>query len=604
MSLARVPFSVWALVAFVVLLLLQVNPVIRIILSTLRGPELCGLAAHAFLLGLLVEGVLRRSPRFLMIIPLVAYGAYYVMYAQQSREIAAEARQMQLGNPAMVLQFDPSRHSLVLPQSQAKDLASYYAVPTTYVANPNFRPEGYLSYRLLDREQCARARDAVVRLRGRPNVSPAAVNVGAVRFENVFLKDVCLLWAPEKPALQQIVVTHRGDDEVWKRKRTIMEQFVDFSLDGKVFATYRTASVWRLPILPTVAIACGSNGDKPAWECFTDFDRSYELIDGAPKGTDKTLHDSPESIVLGLRKYKRNDYATFTGDKRSSARIDRIDAYPQEQAEQALVNKAELFAQFAEFVRDSGDDMIRNGGFVGYKGTKFPPDDMADAIAANVGQLIPLRDAIVARFVRLAQANTGNSLKWYRLLDRALVHLPRDAYVTMPDLEVGQLLDALASQEGNKWFADLYEKMADAGPRTLSFYETDLAKGRSTLAALAVCRIGQASEQTRAILRAEFMQHSKSDANDVDVGIASRMFVALLKLGDAAADANPTNLTREDVIGWYEALRQGKGRTDIGPNNCQGWDEPGHRYIRRWLPYSLRPALVYNDGRWTEAATQ
>jgi len=146
-----------------------------------------------------------------------------------------------------------------------------------------------------------------------------------------FVKGVCVLNFPETPPLPLIVVTERGDDEIWKRKHAIMEQFVDFSLHGEVFATYAKASVWRLPVLPILAIGCGLNDAKPSWDCFADFMRTHEVIDATPKGVDKALFDSPESIVLGLRKLTRADYAAFKGDSRWSDLIAHIADYPEEQ---------------------------------------------------------------------------------------------------------------------------------------------------------------------------------------------------------------------------------------------------------------------------------
>ena len=84
----------------------------------------------------------------------------------------------------------------------------------------------------------------------------------------------------------------------------------------------------------------------------------------------------------------------------------------------------------------------------------------------------------------------------------------------------------------------------------------------------------------------------------------STMYIALLRLGDPpAVDVYPTNSRRDDVIGWYDAVRQGKGRTDIGPNNCHAWDKSGVREPNRWPP-SLRPGLGYTDRTWTKAATR
>jgi hypothetical protein len=183
--------------------------------------------------------------------------------------------------------------------------------------------------------------------------------------------------------------------------------------------------------------------------------------------------------------------------------------------------------------------------------------------------------------------------------------LPRDAYATMPDETVKQLLDTLASDRGWDYFSYLYIRMGDAGPRALSFYEQDLSRlqsqGRDAIPAiLAICRIGEASEQAKAILRTKFIQSSKSDTYDDFVRINSAIFVTLLKLHDSTVvDAYPTNFRRDSIVSWYDAVRRGRGQTDIGPNNCRGWD-----WAQRHRPSSLQPGLVFEDSGWTEARTK
>jgi len=605
-------FSLWALVAFIALLALQSSPVTGDTLMFLVGGVCCGFAAQAFLLGLFVEAALRRLPRFLMIIPIGAYGGYYVMYVQQGREIAAKAAQLQMSNPSLVLQFDPAVHSLVMLSGEAEHLATHYDVPATYELNANFQPEGYMSHRLLDQAQCARASGAQATLRAQ-GVSPALAG-GLVPIEfaggplnDRFIPGVCALNFPEKPPLQQIVVTRRGDDAIAARKRAIMEQFVDFSLNGHVFTTYRTASVWRLPALPAIfVIGCWPNSGRRS--CVADFEpKTYEVIDGTPEGVDKTLHDSPESILLGLRKYAWTDYANFKGGSRWSTLIDRIDHYPQEQADYKIEHNADLFRQFVEFVHDTGIETAGRGVFLN-RGKPAPPAGMPSAILDKPDQLIPLGNAIATRFIQLAKADIIINSQWLRLLERSLIELPRDSYATMPEQQVRQMLDALGSDRGWDYFRPLDLRMADAGPRTLSFYEGELSKlqGQDRVpAVLAICRIGEANDDTRATLRKEFIESSKSDWADGNVIINSSVYVTLLKLGDPAVDAYPTNFKREDVIGWYDAVRRGKGRTDIGPNNCNSWTRPRAQdasWIRR-LPSSLLPRLIYNSDEkaWNEA---
>jgi hypothetical protein len=613
-------FSFWALVALIALLALQALPYPGIFLMMFGAPLWCGLLVHVFLIGLAVEVTLGRVPRFLLVVPLAAYGVYYAMYLKQSLDISSKSHELQASNPSRVMQFDPTRYSLVLPQLRAELLAAHYDIPITYDVRQNFRPEGFVSHRLLDSQQCAEARAAQARLKTHGFHVASFGLVTPVRIEDgslipTYIKDVCLLNFPEKPALQQITVTRRGN--MRGRERAIMLQSFDFNLDGKVFATYQTASVWRLPRFPILFIGCFLNDAASSWDCSADFDRSLEDIDTTPKSVEGARYDKPESIVLGLRKYAPDDYVDFKGDDRWSIFIKSIDDYPSEQAKSESDHRADLFNQFAVFVREGAVETTGKGAIIDliYNGNKAPPDEMETAILAKPEQLVPLRDALAARFVQLAHAPISVSNKWFRLLEKSLVALPRDAYSNMPDDEVRQLLDALSSTRGWTNFQDLYLRLTDAGPRTLAFYQDELAKvasariGHSMAPELAICRIGQANEQTKIVLRNEFAANSKSDKFDDPVELNSAVFATLLRLGDSAvAEGVPANFQRQDVVGWYAAVRQGKGQTEVGPNNCNGWRRGGFRdtsWVRRFPP-SLRPTLIYLEGdkAWVEAETK
>ncbi|GLH78551.1 hypothetical protein SSBR45G_34600 [Bradyrhizobium sp. SSBR45G] len=609
-------FSFWALIAFAALGLLQLFPLTGIMLMLLGGALWCGLAVHAFLIGLGVEAALGRVPRILLVVPLAAYAAYYMTYLQETRDIRDKAEQIRASNPSRALPFDPARYSLVLPTNSAQTIAGRYDVPVTYDANPNFQPEGFLSHRLLARQQCSDASAAQARLRAQGSraafglVLPLRVDDNAL--VATFIKNVCLLNFPEKPPLQPIVVTRRGDDTVWRRDRGILEQTTEFSLDGKVFATYRTASVWRLSPVPLLLIGCALNSGAPSWDCFANFNRTLETVDTTPANVDKMLYDLPESIVLGLRKHLASDYADDKGDDQWQPLLQRIDDYQQRQTQFDRDHNADLFAQFVDFVHDSAVETSGTGVFINivYKGSIAPPGNMEHAVLAAPEKLAPLRDAIVERFIQLTGSSIGVNNKWYRLLDKSLVALPREAYASMTDDQVNRLLEALGASRGWDYFRELYLRMTDAGLRTEPFFERELAKlqnrgaSKSLVPELAICRLGQADEHTREILRKAFADTSNTDQFDDPVEHNSAVFVTLLRLGDAAAaHGAPASFTREDVVSWYDAVRQGKGRTDVGPNNCNGWGRSGFRDMNWWrrFPQPLRASLVYQDKAWVEA---
>jgi len=92
----------------------------------------------------------------------------------------------------------------------------------------------------------------------------------------------------------------------------------------------------------------------------------------------------------------------------------------------------------------------------------------------------------------------------------------------------------------------------------------------------------------RSSLKAQNRTHTMTASSS-----APRFFVTLLSLGDpAAVDDCPANFTRADVVGWYDAVRQKKGETDIGPNNCYGWGRAGQRDVCCANIFQLRCGLV------------
>ena len=86
--------SVWALAAFVTLLLLQVFPIPGILLMMLQAGLACGLLVHVFLFILFSEAVAGRVPRFFMVIPVMAYGAYYSAFGLQMQQMAQSSAEL------------------------------------------------------------------------------------------------------------------------------------------------------------------------------------------------------------------------------------------------------------------------------------------------------------------------------------------------------------------------------------------------------------------------------------------------------------------------------------------------------------------------------
>src|ERR1700685_3425770 len=106
-----------ALLAIVALVALQAFPYTGIFLMISGGALLTGLLVQVFLIGLLVEAFIGRVPRLLAVIPVIAYGGYYALYAQQTIEIREKSAQLRQENSGKIFDFDFDINSLVSPDA-------------------------------------------------------------------------------------------------------------------------------------------------------------------------------------------------------------------------------------------------------------------------------------------------------------------------------------------------------------------------------------------------------------------------------------------------------------------------------------------------------
>jgi hypothetical protein len=226
--------SFWAFVVFAALVALQVFPYTGIFLMIVGAAFVTGLVLHVFLIAVFVEAIVGRLPRYLIVIPIAAYAAYYAVFIQQTWEIANKSAELRASNPGQVLQFNPDSQSLVT--KDASTFVTQHAIPVAYEPSAGYKPEGYLSYRLIRSDQCKIRKD-----------SQARILTYGMFFNNVLQQAVCVLRFPEATEHATIVATKRGEEEIWNRKWSINEYSTDLVVDGEVIASYRSASVWRLP---------------------------------------------------------------------------------------------------------------------------------------------------------------------------------------------------------------------------------------------------------------------------------------------------------------------------------------------------------------------
>jgi len=299
------------LLALIAVFALQAFPYTGVFVMILGGLTLAGLLTQVFLISLLVEAFLGRVPRALAAIPIIAYGGYYALYAYQAIDIQLKTAQLQQRNPGKIFDFNPEVHSLVTPDAR---LVTQYAIPVAYQPDKNLKPEDHLAFRLVRNDQCNKLSKG-----GRHRVQQFGVHFG-----DVFQNKVCELRFPESPPRKVVRAVKHGDtEETWNGKLEISEQVTEIIIDGAVVGSFRTASVWRLPIFPRLNIGCGLRNFSD-WKCGADFLRSHVRIDTIPHSVDHGKYGSPESVMLGIPKYSAADLANFNGFKQNDEALRRI----------------------------------------------------------------------------------------------------------------------------------------------------------------------------------------------------------------------------------------------------------------------------------------
>jgi hypothetical protein len=394
-----------------------------------------------------------------------------------------------------------------------------------------------------------------------------------VHFDNKLLAKVCMLSVPEMPSQKVVSVIKTGDEQIWQRKHGISEQTHQLMLDGQIVGNYKTASVWRLPLFPGLLIGCVPFGGGSG--CVADFTRSHMFLDTVPNGIDRERFDGPESVMLGLPKHTAADLANFRGYPQNEAALTWLAGEP-------LRVEDRMFALLEELA----------GG-----GSPKVPMGIKFSVVKNPERLAPLAEAMANRFIQLSNirpaAGDGQEYNYrYEGLAAALTALPDEAFSKIATPLNAYFADAMTRNQ----FPELHARIKRvSGQPALDFYEADFmtAEGyRRLFPVLAICRIGRASPEIIAEMKARMLHGIDSPSLDDDSTTA--LIVTLMKLGEAAfVRDNRSRLAaqaRPDFDSWLGAVLSGKGATEVGPNNCMTKDWNGRR--------ATRPSLHWTNGTW------
>jgi hypothetical protein len=315
--------------------------------------------------------------------------------------------------------------------------------------------------------------------------------------------------------------------------------------------------------VPLFTIGCNfSAGGKRA--CHAEFVTEQLPIESRPDSVDRTRYDDPVSVTLGisaLPKEQMTDFHAFEGD-----------------ASRAAPGEDEAFEALRDVIYGRSPALSWTTAFL---------------IAGNSSRLAPLADGIVKRFIDLSRNDASLPTR-----QQAALLATSIAALDSPDFAAvqGQLIDLARNSDLRHSYPLLYLRLANAGAALYSIYRDQFLAKNATqaekqLAALAVCRIGQADSELISAIKSEWTDQSGEVKDD---NYRAALFVALVSLGQEGDLRNSMRSNSRVLRGWYDAVQAGRGRTKVGPNNCMPMEWPGDAYV----PLFMAPRLRWTGEQW------
>jgi hypothetical protein len=121
----------------------------------LAGPYVWGFLPHLITIGLICDVARRHISRKMLLVPVLAYASYYAFFIHELTAIHSVEEQLKARNATQAVDFDPSRHALVMKGGEG--LTTYNKIAVVYEESSNL-PEGYLAYRLMSSQRCGDVR--------------------------------------------------------------------------------------------------------------------------------------------------------------------------------------------------------------------------------------------------------------------------------------------------------------------------------------------------------------------------------------------------------------------------------------------------------------
>ena len=152
-------------------------------------------------------------------------------------------------------------------------------------------------------------------------------------------------------------------------------------------------------------------------------------------------------------------------------------------------------------------------------------------------------------------------------------------------------------QQDRSWerYRALYVRTGEAGFKTFGIYKKDFMSEnlkQFTPPLLAICRIGQADDETIAEMKRRLVFGSRSHSDD---DYNSALFVTLMKLGQEPFLRENIGTISKRMREWADAVLERKGATKIGPNNCMAmrWNSTNYHGPM------MEPGLQRSRGAWS-----
>ena len=553
----RVP-SLWFITGLTGLVLLEIPPATGRFLEKFGADVFAGWLGQLVFLSLFLDGLRGILPKGVVLIPIMFYASYYFAYWEQGVHIRLKSDELRRMNPGKIIDFDPNAHSLVT--DKADIFAATYSIPVVYSHESTFARDEYISYRLISRNE----------IRQYLSKDDSDVQVLSVYWNDVIQPDVKELRIAERPEHSVISVRIRDDPgEGWK-DWNIGAQNTSLSLEGRAVGSFQTAYVRRLPIAPFFTIGCKYSTDSTKRTCQAEFVTERMSIESRPDSVDRAVYDDPVGIMLGIKPLSKEEKAHFHGfNGAASTRVPP----GEDEAFEALRGVIDGRSPVLSWVTGV-------------------------LVTGHSSRLAPLAAGMANRFLALNRIEDGLP---GRREQAALLAAGIAALGPAEFADVQAELADLARKGGLRdEYPLLYLRLADAGPKLYSIYRDQFLAQNATqaerlLAALAICQIRQADSELIAAIKSEWTASDNGMARAGNYRAA--LFVALANLGHENVLRNSARSNSKVLQGWFDAVLAGRGKTDVGPNNCMPMEWPGNTYV----PPFMAPRLRWTQQQWRVA---